>query len=110
MSNDRIGPAEEAAEVMGLSLSQFNEQRLAATYEYDPVSGSLSPLPAQDDLPEEHTLRQYMRGRHLCAPTLAGQRRPGGSWEFNLTRLRALREHGWPGARFPDPGPDAQPR
>lgn len=110
MSKNDIGSAEDAAEVMGLSVSQFNEQRLAATYEYDPVSETIAPLPDLDDLPEGTSLRQYMRGRHLCAPTLAGQRWPGGKWEYNLTRLQMLRDEGWPGARYPDHGTRARPR
>lgn len=100
MSDDTIGTAKEAAELLDLSLSQFNEQRLAATYEYDPASGEASPLPERGELPEGQTLREYMRDRHLVAPTLAGQRRPGGSWEFNLTRLQKLREEGWPGVSY----------
>lgn len=110
MSEDKIGTATEAAKLLGLSLSQYNEQRLAATYEYDPRTQQLLPLPPRDELPEGQTLREYMEGRHLVAPTLAGQRRPGGSWEFNLTRLQGLRENGWPGARYPDAGSGAPPR
>lgn len=103
MSKDTIGTAQEAADLLDLSLSQFNEQRLAATYEYDPATQELAPLPSKEELSEGTSLRDYMRGRHLVAPTLAGQRRPGGSWEFNLTRLRELREGGWPGASFSAP-------
>lgn len=104
MSEDTIGTAQEAADLLELSLSQFNEQRLAATYEYDPVTQELTPLPSKEELPEGTSLREYMRDRHLVAPTLAGHRRPGGSWEFNLTRLRRLRQNGWPGASFSVPG------
>ena len=104
MSEDTIGTAQEAADLLDLSLSQFNEQRLAATYEYDPTNQELAPLPSKEELPEGTNLREYMDGRHLVAPTLAGKRRPGGSWEFNLTRLRELREGGWPGASFSVPG------
>lgn len=110
MSDDTIGTAQEAADLLGLSLSQFNEQRLAATYEYDPATGEVSPLPERSELPEGQTLREYMRGRHLTAPTLAGQRRAGGSWEFNIDRLRRYRKNGWPGGRFPDPDDNPRPR
>lgn len=103
MSKDTIGTATEAAELLGLSLSQFNEQRLAATYEYDPAERSLRRLPDQEELPEGVSLRQYMKGLHLTAPTLAGQRRAEGSWEFNLTRLQQYRERGWPGAEYREP-------
>lgn len=103
MNNADIGTAQEAADLLDLSLSQFNEQRLAATYEYDPVTQELAPLPPKDELPEGMSLRDYMRGRHLVAPALAGQRRPGGSWEFNLTRLRDIRERGLPAASFSVP-------
>lgn len=104
MSEDKIGTAREAAELLGLSLSRFNEQRLAATYEYDPRAQQLLPLPPREDLPEGQTLREYMEGRHLAAPTLAGQRRAEGSWKFNLTRLQQYRQRGWPGAEYPEPG------
>lgn len=104
MSEDKIGTAREAAELLGISLSQFNEQRLAATYEYDPAMNTLRALPDQEALPEGVSLRQYMKGRHLTAPTLAGQRRAEGSWEFNLTRLQQYRQRGWPGAEYPEPG------
>ena len=40
MTDKKFGTAEDAAEWLGLSLSQFNERRLAGTYECDPVGGS----------------------------------------------------------------------
>jgi len=103
MSDDTIGTAREAAELLGLSLSQFNARRRAVTREYDPATGETFALPSKDDLPEDTSLREYLRDRHLVAPTLAGNRMPRGSWEFNLTVLQEYREQGWPGARFPTP-------
>lgn len=102
-SEHKIETAREAAELLGLSLSQFNEQRLAATYKYDLRTQQLLRLPPRDELPEGQTLRELIEGRHLAAPTLTGQRRPWGSWRFNLTRLQELREEEWPGAVYSEP-------
>lgn len=91
-----IGNAKEAADVLGVSLSQFNHMRLLDTYTWEPQGRSRTKIdPTRDDL------REFLQGKHLVAPAYAGRRPAGGSWTFNLTRLRKYQEHGWPGAEYP---------
>lgn len=92
----KIGTAEEAADVLGISLSQFNHMRLLDTYVWNAQTESLQQVdPDRDDL------RAYLKDKHLVAPAFAGRRPAGGSWRFNLTRLREYEERGWPGAEYP---------
>lgn len=93
-----IGTAQEAAGVLGLSLSQFNRMRLLDTYIWEPQTGTRKKVD-----PERDDLRSHLKGKHLVAPAYAGRRPAGGSWRFNLTRLEKFREHGWPGAEYVDP-------
>lgn len=97
-SEHEIGGANEAAELLGLSVSRFNALRLRDTYLYDPVKESLSRVN-----PNRANLRERLAGEHLVAPTFAGRRLAGGRWRYNLTRLREYRRDGWPGARFRTP-------
>lgn len=85
MPNGRYGTAEQAAAIVGRSVSQLNEMRRRNTYVLDPRTGSLRRL--------ENSSRADARNLHLVAPSFAGQRLPGGSWEYDLERLRSIREH-----------------
>lgn len=101
MSNKKpeFGNAKEAAEVLNMSRSQFNEMRLRDTYIYDPIEQTLTKIDR-----DREDLRDHLDGKHLVAPMFAGQRRIGGKWEYNLDRLREYRKHGPPGAQFPTVG------
>lgn len=96
MSNEEIGGASEAADVLGVSRSQFNAMRLRDTHIYDPVGETLTPVDIERD-----DLREFLADKHLVAPTLAGRRQAGGQWEYNLELLRQYRHRGWPGAQYP---------
>lgn len=89
----RYGTAAEAAKTLGVSLSQFNGIRANLTYELDAVTQAVRPLD-----PGRRGDRAYLRCVHLVAPAVAGHKLPGCAWEFNLPRLRELRERGWQGA------------
>lgn len=84
MPESRYGGAEEAAAILGRGVSQFNQMRRRNTYVLEPRTGSLRRL--------EETSRADARDLHLVAPSFAGQRLPGGSWEYDLERLRSIRE------------------
>ena len=92
------GGSREAARVLEMPESTFNRIRLRATYVYDPVTRSLSPLD-----PDAQGLRAQLGRLHLTAPTLAGQKLPGHRWEFRLDLLKQYRRMGWPAAEFPVP-------
>ena len=95
------GGSREAARVLEMPESTFNRVRLRATYVYDPVTRSLSPLD-----PDATGLRAQLGGLHLTAPTLAGQKLPGHRWEFRLDLLKRYRTFGWPAAEFPVLAPE----
>jgi hypothetical protein len=98
MAEKKFGGATDAAEVLGVSISQFNEMRLRDTHVYDSRTEECTPIdPDRDDL------RSFLEGKHLVAPAYAGRRPAGGHWEYNLHRLREYRERGWPGARYTRP-------
>jgi len=84
MPDQRYGGAADAAEILGRGVSQFNEMRRRNTYVLEPRTGSLRRL--------EESSRADARNLHLVAPSFAGQRLPGGSWEYDLERLRSIRE------------------
>lgn len=93
-----IGTAKEAADLLDVSLSQFNRMRLLDTYIWEPQTGARQRVdPGRDDL------RDHLADKHLVAPAYAGRRLAGGSWRFNLTKLKKYQEQGWPGAEYPDP-------
>lgn len=89
---EKFGGATDAARLLGVSLSSFNAMRAAETFIYEPTTQQLTKLTS-----EHLSNRGFLSRHHLVAPTLAGTKRPGGRWEFNLERLRHIRENGFPG-------------
>lgn len=86
--------AKEAAEVLGLSLSQFNERRRHDTWIYNVQDQTLGERVD----PGLSRYRQKVKSLHLVTPTLAGRKPAGGRWEYNLEKLRRLRDQPWPGS------------
>jgi hypothetical protein len=79
------GNAIDAAAVLDRSISQFNEVRRRNTFVFNPATGRLERLSG------DNYKAVPIRDMHLVAPSLAGQRLPGGVWEYDLERLRRIR-------------------
>lgn len=85
--NARFGNADAAAEILNISRAQLNRIRAASCFVYDPGTGSRRrPTPA------ESANRRWLAAQHLICPSLCAQKLPGGTWKYDLTRLRRQRE------------------
>lgn len=89
------GNAIDAAAVLDRSISQFNEVRRRSTFVFNPSKGRLERLGG------DHNKAVPIRDLHLVAPSLAGQRLPGGVWEYDLERLRRIRAGDLSAVHFP---------